>query len=729
MVARHFRPLLFTCTALVAVTSAPYAWSQDATTSTTAATSGETQLQPVVVKGMRVVKGSVADTPLATQTTKEEIAKKDIDDLDDLGNTIEPGVSFVEATQSVNIRGLENDRVLTTIDGIPIPYISDSVRSAYGGANSFDFASLSSVDILRGADSSRAGSGALGGAVLLRTLEPEDLIGEGKTFGGIAKTGFDGSDNSLGGSVAIAKKFDDTSVLFQGSYKKGHERETGGDVGGYGATRTEADPEDYDRRNLLFKVRQDLEGGHQIGVTAEHYNFDSTTNLKSQQGTTYAEDDYDGISENTRDRVSLDYRYEAIAEDSLIDSAFATLYWQKTERIEGTTGYRNTAPIGDYTRINTGEDRSIGFSGFANSSFSTGVLAHQLTVGTDLSLSTTTQFASGDDSCDVTYVYSCAFYHNNQADMPETDAKRVGVFFEDRIEIGQSGFSLTPGLRFDWYDYTPQETESYRNNGGYAGLPDGQTDMALSPKLRAAWQARPDVELFAQFATGFKAPNVSQLYSTYDNAPYYRQIGNPDLEAETSYGFEVGANLGDEDFGGRLAAFTTRYKNFIDTEVVAETGYMIGSYEFFNRANVRISGFEARGHKKFSNGFNVHGSVAYAYGVDLDTDEILASVAPLKAVVGAGYETETWGTDVSLVAAAAVDEDSTASTRPGGYGIVNLTGWWEPEQTEGLRIQAGVYNLFDKTYFDALEVKDVTNASQLYSEAGRYFKISVTQSF
>ncbi|MCM2473027.1 TonB-dependent hemoglobin/transferrin/lactoferrin family receptor [Rhizobium sp. CG5] len=734
MLRRRFRPLLLTCTALACAPALSPALAQDASSGQTAGASAETQtvLPTILVKGKRVVKGSVADTPLATQTTAEEIAKKEIDDLDDLGNTTEPGVSFVEATKSVNIRGLEDDRVLTTIDGIPIPYLSDAVRDSYGGANSYDFASISTIDILRGADSSRAGSGALGGAVLLRTLEPEDLIGEGRDWGGLARTGYDSSDNSYGGSVAVAKKIDNTSMLFQGSYKKGQETETGGDVGGYGATRTEADPMDYNRRNLLMKFRHELEGGHTIGMTAEHYDYNSWTNLKSEQGSSYAQDQYDRIADTTRNRVSLDYRYEAIAEDSLIDSAFATLYWQRTEREEGTNGYRTTAPIGDYSRISTNEEKAIGFSGYVNSDFSTGMLHHQLTAGGDASFFTTSQYQVGDDSCDENYVASCMFYHNNQADMPDTDGVRLGAYVEDRIAIGSSAFSLTPGVRFDWYDYSPQQTAGYENNSGYAGLPDGQSDMAISPKLRAGWQATPDIELFAQFSTGFKAPNVSQLYSNYDNAPLYRQIGNPDLEAETSYGFEAGANLGDEDFGGRITAFTTRYKNFIDTETTAEAGYAYGSIEYFNRERVRISGIELRGNKNFANGFNVHATMSYARGTDLDTDEVLASVPPLKAIVGVGYATNIWGTDLSLVASSAVDEDSTATIKPAGYGIVNLTGWWEPEQAKGLRIQAGVYNLFDKVYYDALEVKDASTSTHdlaYYSEAGRTFKISLTQKF
>ncbi|MGV2128875.1 TonB-dependent hemoglobin/transferrin/lactoferrin family receptor [Agrobacterium vitis] len=725
---RGIRPVLLACTALCSFTAAvPVVAQEAAKTAENSGSNGQTELSTITVKGQKVVKGSVEDTPVATHTSADQLQKKQIDDVDDLGNTVEPSVTYVKNSKSVNIRGLEADRVLTTIDGIPVPYFFDTVYSYGGGADTYDFTSLSSVDVLHSADSSRAGSGALGGALLLHTYEPEDLIGDGKSFGGIVKLGYDGSDRSLTASGAIAKKFGNTSVLFQSSYKYGHETETTGDVGGTRGTRTEADPMSYNDRNFLFKIRQELEGGHMIGLTAEHYDYNSKKDYKSNTsyGTTYRAGDYDYIQDKGRDRVSLDYVYDSTSADSWIDSAFATLYWQRATRVEGTSSYRLTAPIGIYDRSMESEQRDYGFNGYANSDFSTGALNHKLTFGTDLRFSQSSYYLAGQDTCSVTYVSGCAYYHTNQSYSPDVNSYKLGAFVEDKISLGNSPVSLTPGLRVDWYKEDPQETDTYKGT-----MPEGQDGARLSPKLRAAWQATPDAELYAQFSTAFKSPNAYQLYVDYDNSPLYRSIGNPDLKPETSWGFDVGANLGNEDFGGRISAFTTRYKNFIDTsDIIRTTGYVLGTYEYINRANVRISGVEIEGHKTFTNGINLHGSMFYARGTDLDTDELLSTVAPLKAIVGVGYERQTWGADVSLVAAAAVSDDSSASTKPAGYGVVNLTGWWEPEQAKGLRLQAGVYNLFDKQYYDALEVKDVSNANALYSEAGRYFKIAISQKF
>lgn len=649
---------------------------------------------------------------------------KQIDDLKDLGNTIDPGITYDKATKSVNIRGLEADRVLTLVDGIPVPYFFDSIYSYGGGADTYDFNSLSSVDVLHSADSSRAGSGALGGALLLNTLEPEDLIQPGKTYGGIVKFGYDGSDHSITTSGAIAAKVNNTSVMFQSSYKHGHESESNGDVGGTGSKRTIADPMDYNQRNFLFKIRQELEDGHTIGVTAEHYGYNSTKDYKSSSGygTTYSK--YDYKQDKSRDRVSLDYKYEATSDNRWIDSAFTSFYWQKSGREEGTLGYRLTSPKGDYDRVMESDERDLGYTAWANSNFDTGSLHHKLTFGSDFQFAQSSYYLSGVDSCSTTYVSACASYHTNQNYAPDVNSYKLGAYVEDKISLGDSPFSLTPGLRFDWYKQSPQYTESYAGD-----TPEGQSGSHLSPKLRAAWQATPDTEVYVQFVTAYKAPSAYQLYVDYDNSPLYRYIGNPDLKPETSWGFEGGVNFGDDDFGAHLNAFSTRYKNFIDTSLLSATGYSYGSYEFVNIGNVRISGISLEGHKKFDNGINVHGSVAYARGTNLDTDELLASVPPVKAIVGIGYERETWGTDLSLVAAGAVSDKSAASSKPAGYGIVNLTGWWEPEKLKGMTVQAGVYNLFNKNYYDALEVKNVSSLTELYSESGRYFKVAISQRF
>lgn len=252
----------------------------------------------------------------------------------------------------------------------------------------------------------------------------------------------------------------------------------------------------------------------------------------------------------------------------------------------------------------------------------------------------------------------------------------------------------------------------------------------------------------------YRPPTINEAYINFTNANGgYANVGNPNLKPETGNGFEIGANYAATDLSGSLTLFHNQYKNFIDvyrTTTTAVTTPGVGTpgmlITWRNRDKVEISGVEAKARKDFANGIFLHGSLAYAYGKDKNTGEFIRSVAPFKSILGVGYEQEQWGVDLSTVISAGMREDGTATTITGssyqtfdapGYGIVNLTGWWEPEQTKGLRIQAGIYNVFDKTYWNAVGVRDISTTATsstnqpvaFYSEPGRTFKISLTQRF
>lgn len=672
MTIRGSQSALLVCTAIALVYANSAAHSQE----TTPSNGQTTVLERITVKGKRVGTGNaagnaVSDTPLASVTTAEDIREKEINNARDLGNTTEPGVDFVESKPGkpggLFIRGLGGARVTTLIDDIPVPFFENYPRAGVGATgmsdtnNSYDFSSLSKVDVVRGADSSRIGPGALGGALVLRTLEPEDLISEGKDWGGVAKVTYDSEDRSIGGSVAVAKKIQNTSVLFQGGYKKGHERKNQGTDDIIGVNRTTANPADFDQYNLLFKLRQDLEGGHRIGFTAERFNLDSTSDLKTLQsytGTTSNRvGDYWGYDDTRRERVSLDYEYEAPSEDAIIDSAKLTLYWQRLIKDAGSYGTRNNNTA--YARYNEMQERSFGLTGSTLSEFSTGALDHEVRFGGNLQFSETEQYLQ---VIPVTTVVS-------QSDMPNVDGKRLGLYLDDRIGFGSSGFALTPGVRFDWYDYKPKASAGFDSNtgSGIFGLPEGQDGVRLSPKLLATYQLTPEVELFGQWSMAYRPPTINELYVNFTNSlGGYANIGNPDLKPETSQGFELGASYEGNDLSAKITAFHNIYSNFID--VVRETGgagQPAMLFTWINRDKVEISGVELSARQDFANGIFLHGSLAYAYGKDADTGEFIRTVAPFKSILGVGYEREQWGLDLTTILSAGMREDGTATTITG----------------------------------------------------------------
>lgn len=743
-----------------------------------AQSTNETQLETIVVKGKRVVPASTAsDTLLATQTSADEIRKNEIRNIRDLGNTTEPGVDFVEnkpgKTGGLFIRGLSGARVVTLVDGIPIPYYDNGTRGGTAQTttsdsnSSFDFSALSSVDVLRGSDSSRIGPGALGGALVTKTLEPSDLISDNKDWGGIAKVGYDTSDKSFSSSVGVAKRIDRTSVLFQGSLARGHETRNMGEVDSIGNLRTKPNPAETTQTNLLFKLRHDLAGGHNIGFTAERFERKLDSDLKTLQSsvasaTNFKIREYDGFDDTRRERLSFDYKYEADSDESVVGSADAAIYWQRMVKAAGSEGLRYDNAR--HARDNAYRESSFGVNVSAGTSANINGTAQEFRYGGSL------QFI---DASQYTFLVPSSTHAQSQADSPDVKGIRFGAYIDDTISVTEE-FKLTPGLRFDWHYYKPQRTGAFMSNPGLQ-TPPGQTspifdfpsansDNQFSPKLLASYQLTPAWEFFGQWSMAYRAPTIHEAFGNFTNfASGYANLGNSDLKPEIGQTFEIGANFEGDDLRGRLSVFHSKYKDFIDQFGEETSLFQYNSsfvpgvvdnkngqiFTYGNRSNVRISGVELQAQKDFTNGFFVKGSAAYSYGKDTETGEFLRTLAPFKSVLGIGYDQETWGAELTGIFSARMRQSASYVTRgqsgnvtvkdfdAPGYGIFNLTGWWEPEQTKGLRIQAGVYNLFDKTYYNAVGVRNVNVLAQstsnqpvaFYSEPGRTFKISLTQKF
>ncbi len=718
--------------------TAAKAQSTGSTASTaTTDSSGAAVTAPVVVEDTRTVVTPATDTPATITVTKDEIDAKQVDSYTEV-DRLAPGVSYNNTSESFNIRGLDGPRVAMTIDGIPLPWVTDAVRngdpgvSGYsGGANTVDFSSLSQLDVVRGSDSSVAGSGALGGSVALRTLDPEDILEGDATFGGISKVAIDTTDRSWSLNQALAGRADNTYLMVQGGYKNGHETDNKGDDKGAGPTvRTAANPDDYDQESFLAKLNQYVGDDTRLGLTGEIFHRDDEASLFTVAPATYGVGNYDNDKTVERKRLSGSYDFKSSDGRSWFDEANANVYWQRVKLGDDISTYRLTGVVGDYSRDADRETTMYGLNGTLVKEFEA-LAPHKLSFGGNLDRNEDSQYAAGQDSCATTTPTpaSCAFFHNNQSDMPDVEGLTLGLFAQDQIGFVDNTVRLIPGARFDWYEQKPQETASFTGNAAYTGLPDESSDHKISPKLRAEWDVIPEVTLYGQWAQAFRAPTVNELYQAYGGVGSYVSLGNPDLKPETSNGYSIGANLGDEKFGGSLSGYYNKYRNFIDTESLgATTDFPLGVTEYVNRNKVTIYGGEATAHYKFDNGLHTTGSLAYAYGEDDDSGDYIDTIPAFKTMLNAGYAKENWGVDSYLTLAMAHDQAETEVQKTPGYATVDFTGWYQP--LKNVTLQAGVYNLLDKTYYDPLDIpSDTTLQQDYYSQPGRTFKVSATVKF
>lgn len=194
--------------------------------------SSVTDLKSIVIEGKQDLDPSSTVTILTDRQTAQDIEKKQVSDVYDV-NHLNPSISYNSSNDSFIVRGLDANRVLTTIDGVPLPWLNDETRSVKGGNSTFDFNTLSTFDLIQGSDSSIYGSGALGGIIALRTLNPEDLLTEGKKWGNLTKGSYNSVDNSWQVDQAYAVRSNQTFVLFQGSLVGGHQRKNMGSIDSY----------------------------------------------------------------------------------------------------------------------------------------------------------------------------------------------------------------------------------------------------------------------------------------------------------------------------------------------------------------------------------------------------------------------------------------------------------------------------------------------------------------
>jgi len=253
--------------------------------------------------------------------------------------------------------------------------------------------------------------------------------------------------------------------------------------------------------------------------------------------------------------------------------------------------------------------------------------------------------------------------------------------------------------------------------------------------------------VFGNYASGFKAPDASQVNSYRESGsfPYYKTIPNPDLRPEKSRNFEVGVRGRTGGLSLDAALFTGRYKDLIEENVVVVNGNMTTPadalvYQTRNVSDARISGFEVKGDMdwgRFGEGqLSTPFSYGQAKGRNRTTNKGLNSVDPAKFNASVRYSTAGWEVRMDVThhaAKKAEDVDATTATAQfvtPSATTLDLSGQWRIRKD--LRLNAGIYNLTDKKYWNWSDVRGVASTSNVldaYTQPGRNVRVSLVADF
>jgi hemoglobin/transferrin/lactoferrin receptor protein len=666
----------------------------------------------------------ISDVPATvTVITAETIADQLATDIKDLIR-FEPGISVRRAptrfgaAQGVtgrdgnagfNIRGLEGNRVLIQVDGVRVPDGFEFGAQSAGRGDYVDLGTIKSVEILRGPASALYGSDGLAGAVSFVTSDPRDFLIGGRSFGGIARAGYDSADDQFSETGIVAGESGAWSGMVAYTRRDGHELDNKGSNESPNASRTAPNPQDTRSNAVLAKIVFAPDDANRIRLTYDHLDGRVSTNVLSgiSNAVTIPATGVIGLTardRTRRDRVALDWRYTGTG---LIDSAQVTAWYQDGENRQFTAEDRNTAA--DRTRLNTFENRVYGASAELRSDFATGALTHKLVYGGDVSVTRQKGLRDGTVPTAPDVFPTRAF--------PITDYTLAGAYVADEIGIADGVVTLFPALRFDHYALTPKH--------------------GAMVKLGA-------LRVFGNYARGFKAPSPTQVNQFFDNpngAQFaYRSLPNPDLRPETSETFEAGARIVTPLVSAGVTGFTGSYRNFISQEQI---GTHAGSpadpiiFQFINLARARIKGVEGKIDVTPVAGVTGRLAVSYAKGTSTGANGVkspLATIDPVKLVGGIGYDAPDRRFGGQLIATYSARKPSSAAAstayRPDGFTILDATAY--VRVADMLTVRAGIFNIFDKKYAwwsDVRGLADSSTVKDAYTQPGRNASVSLTAKF
>ena len=220
---------------------------------------------------------------------REQIEHELMSDIRDLVR-YEPGVSARASLgrfglSDFRIRGLDGNRVLIETDGVSVSDAFSIGSFSASNRNFVDLETLKAVEILRGPGSSLYGSDALGGVVSFITRDPVDYLGgdgRGSHFG--LRTGFDGADDGVFGSVTAAVGNGRWSGLLIATRREGKEPDNHGDIGGEGSARTRPNPQDSADNSVLAKLLFEPNADQRFRLTLEGSEAETDTEVLGSLG-------------------------------------------------------------------------------------------------------------------------------------------------------------------------------------------------------------------------------------------------------------------------------------------------------------------------------------------------------------------------------------------------------------------------------------------------------------
>ena len=668
------------CTTIVAICAAGPLAAQQADPPSAPPAVVATPLDAVTATGTRTPTVSGDSAVPVSVLSREEILERDArsvtETIRDVPGVELSGVGRTTALQPL-IRGLGDDRIVFRIDGA-----RNNFNAGHRGRIFIDPELLRQIDVMRGPGSALYGSGAIGGVINMRTIEPDDIIQPDSDLpvGGFFRGGYQSQGSMWRGLAAGAARAGDFAVLGAIS---GFNNQNFTDGAGNTIPYT-ADSVANGLARLQWRP-----GNHSFDLSGMMFRDSNVLPIAANTPTEQS------ISDRITEQQVYTLRYNYADPSMPLLNPQVVIYHNHVQLQE----QRRTG-----TRARDTTDQTTnGIDAQNNSRFSLfGWDNHIVTLGTE-------------------------FYRDDQegtqngrrrAQFPTASQDVLGIYGQDQIAMGD--FTLVGALRYDAFSQSADNA------------PNDTIVDRLSPKVSLAYQALPWLQPYVSYAEAFRAPSLTELYVSGQHFPGNLFIPNPYLQPETSHNIEAGVNIRFSDVlrdGDRLRMRVTAFRNEIDNfiEQLVYATYTVSR----NVASARIQGVEAELQYDAGTWFGAV-SASALQGDNLTDDQPLASVPANRMTLSGGYRFLEDGVVVGARWQLVAAQDRNPDNVPGiaeetsGYGLLDLYATWRPSFAPNLRFDVGLDNAFNHAYRRSTWN---SNPPPNFYETGRNFRAAVTLTF
>ncbi|WP_067861892.1 TonB-dependent hemoglobin/transferrin/lactoferrin family receptor [Neptuniibacter marinus] len=544
--------------------------------------------------------------------------------------------------QTINIRGLGDNRVLQTVDGV-----RQDFESGHRASYFLDPIILKSVEVVKGPASTLWGSGALGGVVAQTTIDAADILESDDDVGGLVKSSFNFNNDQLTTTAVVAGRTDSVDWLISGYGRDSNNIEMGN-----GQPLEDSASED---QGALAKVEWQINEDQSIAFNARHATVEGgvpSNGASHVNGSSVFLIDKDQVNNS----LSADYR---INTESPLLNAQVMAYWNSVDVDESR--------VSD-GRIDNTEKDTYGLNLNNLSQFDNFTLLY----GIDGSHSNFSAERSGAD----------------RPTPPDADIDVWGAFAQGVIPLSDK-WTVELGARYDYFS-----TEA-KNIG------ESRSDNELSPSAALIWQTTDSLELTLRHDRAFRAPTAEELYSTgthFCMGPGMCNtfLPNSDLKAEKAANTELMAKLKiNNAWTLKTSIFENRVDDFIEQTVSMNP--FPGNTYWENVDKAKLHGFEINALYS-QNDINLALGYGQTRGKDLATGDPLNNIPAntWSADLSSSFLNNQLKAGVRVLHAE--EQDLSTGDVYDDYTITDLYAAWQPAALKDLTINLTVNNATDEYY-------------------------------